>query len=360
MSNGEVVTSKALGRVIKITVTDNDIANVVSMGYDRLVIERSTNLGLTWAEVSIPNDRPILKAEQRDYTWTDRNGSAQFLYRTRYLDTRRASETPPPADCGLSDPSDPIEGAGLATSCIMTVAQLKQRYLFGVDFRDDNGNFLTDETFQFYILAAIEYVEHELDIRILPTSFIELQDYNRDDYQAYNFIQLDNYPVISIEEFNVQYPSGQTVVSYPSEWWRLDKEHGHLRIVPTAGTLSEILIGQGGSYLPAIYNGLMSLPHLFEIRYTAGFEDCRVPANIIDVIGMAASLGPFNVFGDLIAGAGIANVSLSIDGLSQSIGTTSSATNAGYGARIIQYQKQIKAQLAMLRRYYKGIRMAVA
>lgn len=358
--NGEVLSSKALGRVIKINVTDNDIATVVEMGYDRLVVERSTNLGLTWAEITIPNDRPILKATQRDYAWTDRSGSPSYLYRTRYLDTRRMAQVPPPADCGLSDPSDPIEGVGLATSCILTVAQLKQRYLFGVDFRDDNGNLLTDETFQFYILAAIEWLEHELDIKVLPTSFVDLQDYNRNDYQAYNFIQLDNYPLISVEEFNVQYPTGQTVVNFPNEWLRLDKEHGHIRVVPTAGTLSEILIGQGGSYLPAIYNGLLSLPHLFEIQYTAGFDECRVPFNILNVIGMAASLGPFNIFGDLIAGAGIANVSLSIDGLSQSIGTTSSATNAGYGSRIIQYTKQIKAELAMLRRFYKGIRMAVA
>lgn len=360
MSNGETLTSKAVGRVIKVTCTDDDIATVVGLGYDRLVVERSTNLGLTWSEATIPNDRPVLKADIRDYSWTDRNGNPQYLYRTRYMDTRRAAQTPPPSDCGLSEPSDPIEGIGLATACILTVPQLKQRYLFGVDFRDDNGAFLTDQVFQFYILSAIEYMEHQLDIKILPTSFIELQDYNRNDYQAYNFIQLDNYPLISVEEFNVQYPTGQTVVNFPPEWLRLDKDHGHLRVVPTAGTLSEILIGQGGSYLPAIYNGLMSLPHLFEIRYTAGFDECRVPVNILDLIGMLASFGPLNIFGDLIAGAGIANVSLSIDGLSQSIGTTSSATNAGYGSRIIQYTKQIKDQIPLLRRYYKGTRMAVA
>lgn len=351
--------SKALGRVIRISVTDDDINTVIGMGFDRLIVERSANLGVSYTEVSLPVDRPILEKDKTTYTWVDRSGAPAYLYRTRYLDTRRlaAGES---FDDATSDPSDPIEGSGLATQCILTVPQLKQRYLFGVDFRDDTGKFLDDRTFQFYILAAIEWFEHQLDIKLLETSIVETQDYNVNDYQAYNFLQLDNYPLISVEEFNVQYPTGQTVVRYPNEWIRLDKEHGHLRVVPTAGTLSEILIGQGGSYLPAIYNGLQSLPHLFEIRYTAGFEDCRVPANILDLIGMFASLGPFNIFGDLIAGAGIANVSLSIDGLSQSIGTTSSATNAGYGSRIIQYLKQIKEQIPVLRRYYKGIRMAVA
>lgn len=353
------VGSKALGRVIRISVTDDSIPTVIEMGFDRLVVERSTNLGVSWSEVTLPVDRPILEAGKITYSWIDRMGAPAYLYRTRYLDTKRlaAGES---FDDATGEPSDPIEGAGLATQCILTVDQLKQRYLFGVDFRNDNGDFLDDRTFQFYILSAIEWFEHQLDIKLLETTIVEKQDYNVNDYQAYNFIQLDNYPVISVEEFNVQYPTGQTVVNYPAEWIRLDKEHGHIRVVPTAGTLSEILIGQGGSYLPAIYNGLQSLPHLFEIRYTAGFEDCRVPANILDLIGMFASLGPFNIFGDLIAGAGIANVSLSIDGLSQSIGTTSSATNAGYGSRIIQYLKQIKEQIPVLRRYYKGIRMAVA
>jgi len=70
---------------------------------------------------------------------------------------------------------------------------------------------------------------------------------------------------------------------------------------------------------------------------------------------MFASIGPFNIFGDLIAGAGIATISLSLDGLSQNVGTTSSATNAGFGARIIQYLKQIKEQMPQLRRYYKRV-----
>ena len=75
---------------------------------------------------------------------------------------------------------------------------------------------------------------------------------------------------------------------------------------------------------------------------------------------MKASLGPLNIAGDLIAGAGIATKSISIDGISQSIGTTASATNAGYGARIIQYDKQIKDQMATLRNYYLGMQMVVA
>tara|TARA_R110000824_G_scaffold355998_1_gene543213 strand:- start:291 stop:521 length:231 start_codon:yes stop_codon:yes gene_type:complete len=75
---------------------------------------------------------------------------------------------------------------------------------------------------------------------------------------------------------------------------------------------------------------------------------------------MAASIGVFDIAGDLVAGAGIASLSISVPGLSQSIGTTSSATNSGYGARIKSYQEQIKKALPNLRRFYgKGTRMTV-
>ncbi|MCH9839318.1 hypothetical protein K0U83_26890, partial [bacterium] len=219
---------------------------------------------------------------------------------------------------------------------------------------------LSDDTFTHYILTAIRWFEHQLDIPILPTTFSEFHDYYRSDYDAFFFIQLDNYPVISVEQLKVQYPSGQSVVVFPPEWLRLNQPEGHLQVVPTAGTLSEIMVGAGGSFLPAIYNGMSYLPQLFQVDYTAGFASGKVPRNMVDVIGKFAALGPFDIFGDLIAGAGIATLSLSMDGLSQSVGTTSSATNAGYGARIIQYTKYIKDQIPLLRRYYKGIKGVVS
>jgi hypothetical protein len=294
----------------------------------------------------------VLEKWKLDYTFFDRRGDSSYSYRTRY-----ANE----AGTELSDASEAIEGEGLAIRNILTVPELKQRYFFGVNLFDDQGHILSDQTFQHYILQAIRWFEHEIDIPILPTVFEdEAHDYYRSDYQAFNFIKLDNYPVISVEEFRVQYPSGQNVIIFPPEWLRLDPTEGHVQIVPTAGTLAEILVGQGGSFLPAVYNGMHYLPQLFHLDYTAGFEDGKVPRNIIDLIGMFASLGPFNIFGDLLGGAGIASFSQSLDGLSQAISTTSSATNAGYGARVIQYLKQVKEQIPLLRRYYKGIRLCVA
>ena len=67
----------------------------------------------------------------------------------------------------------------------------------------------------------------------------------------------------------------------------------------------------------------------------------------------------FNIGGDLILGAGIASMSLGIDGLSQSVATTSSAENSGFSSRIIMYNKEIKSTLEKLKGIYKGINFTV-
>jgi hypothetical protein len=347
MPDGGNIGASNQGRVVRITFNEPDIAIVIGMGFKRLVVERSTDGGLSFSELGPVSDRLVLEASKTSYEYLDCTGDPAYLYRTRYVSEDGEKK---------SDPSDSIEGMGALLLDVITVAEFKQRYFFGVDITDDQGNPLPDAVFEHYILAGIEWLEHEIDIKILPTAFVrEAHDYYRQDYPEFNIIQLENYPVVSLEEFRVEYPSGQTVINFPEEWIRLDKTHGIVRIVPTAGTLSDIIIGQGGAFLPAVYSGLSHLPDLFNLSYTAGFT--RIPRNILDLIGMFAALGPFNIFGDLIAGAGIASLSTSIDGLSQSIGTTSSATNSGYGARIRQYLEQIKKQTPILRRYYKGIRM---
>jgi hypothetical protein len=347
------VGSSANGTVIRLVTTDENIAHVVQAGFTRLAVERSTNGGLSYAEITVPSERVVLDPNQPVMEAFDRNGDPSYYYRFRYVGEIAGK-------CVESQPSEAIEGIGLAIRSVLTVEQMKKRYFFGINFGDGKGNTLPDAVWEHYILGAIRWFEHQLDIPILPTHFLERHDYYRQDYEAFAFIKLDNCPVLKVNEFRVQYPSGQNVIVFPNEWLRLNNFEGQIQIVPTAGTLSEILVGAGGSFLPAAYNGLMYLPQLFEIDYEAGFEHGRVPRNLVDVIGMFASLGPLHMFGDLLGGAGIASYSLSMDGLSQSINTTSSPENAGFGARVKQYLQQIKQQIPLLRAYYHGQRMVVA
>jgi hypothetical protein len=78
---------------------------------------------------------------------------------------------------------------------------------------------------------------------------------------------------------------------------------------------------------------------------------------LIRAIGLMAAIAPLDIAGDLIAGAGVGQFSVGVDGLTQSIATTASATSAGYGARIISYQKQLKDVMGSLRAKYRMMNM---
>jgi hypothetical protein len=80
---------------------------------------------------------------------------------------------------------------------------------------------------------------------------------------------------------------------------------------------------------------------------------------LVDFVGLMASLLPLDTAGDLIIGAGISSQSLSMDGLSQSISTTSGVENSGYGARAVQYGKRLKEITKQLTRHYRPISIAV-
>jgi len=83
-----------------------------------------------------------------------------------------------------------------------------------------------------------------------------------------------------------------------------------------------------------------------------------VPSDILQAIGYKAALLPLDIAGDLIVGAGIASTSTSVDGLSQSINTTASATNSGYGARVLQFERELKSLIPALKARFGAPKLA--
>jgi hypothetical protein len=245
---------------------------------------------------------------------------------------------------------------------IITPQELKDIFLFGVDLTNDDGDPYPEEMFEFYILSAQQWLETQMGGLMLCEKKIEAEvhDYWIADYMSYSFIKLFRYPVQSVEKVEIQFPLAQNVLQFDPAWYRAESVNGIVNLVPTQGTFSSILLSQGGNFLPLLYQGLSYVPSLFRVTYTAGFKKDEIPVQLKEIVGMKAAMGPLNIAGDLIAGAGIATKSIGLDGLSQSISTTSSATNAGYGARILQYNKEIEERMKGLREYYGGINFTVA
>lgn len=242
---------------------------------------------------------------------------------------------------------------------LLSVADLKKRYLFAVDFRDKDGNELPDEALAFYIDSAISQIEHECDLLITPTQLREDRDYILNDYVQWCYMELDYAPVISVDKFYLRFQKDENFVEFPQEWIRLDNHTGVIRIAATQGTIMNWVITKF-SFLPRLLTSVRDFPFFFNIEYTAGFEQDKIPKMINHAVGLTAAIDALNIAGDIILGAGIASQSLSIDGMSQSISTTSSATNAGYGARILTYQKQLKELKATIMKFYgKDVKIAV-
>jgi len=244
---------------------------------------------------------------------------------------------------------------------VLTVATLKNNFMFGLDLTDDDGNPFPNSMFEFAIRAAIDSLEKVLNVKIKPTEIIsEKQDYFRQDYMDFAFIQLNEYPILSVSRVAMKYPTGQSEIVFPVEWYQVNTAHGQVHLIPTSGSLSNILMGRGGDYLTFVWKGWDWMPNLWRIDYTAGFASGQVPNDIIGCIGKMACYYPLNLAGDLVGGIAIASKSIGIDGLSQSINTTSSPENAGYSARLRQYERELKQEIPRLQSFYKGIKMIVA
>lgn len=236
---------------------------------------------------------------------------------------------------------------------VLTLQTFKTRYLLGVNLTLDDGTPYPDELFEYCIQSAISMIEHDLDIYISPSPKVDNVDFRAPNYMNWNYVQLDHYPVSEVTKWEVIFPSNTTLFEYPKEWIRLDADKGILRLFPDQGNIPQWMVS--ASFLPQLVMGASHLPHFYKISYVAGFPEDQIPYAINEAIGLTASMLPLDIAGDLIAGAGIANYSISIDGMSQSIGTTSSATNSGYGAKILSFKGRLKETMKILRDYYKGI-----
>lgn len=336
--------------VVKVKWRVEELANILE-NFDTQKVYRSvTGETGNYTELTTPSTRVALVVDQTAYYFDDLLGDSSYYYKVSYYNTDTTDE---------SDFSEAMSGGVLQALSIISVEELKELYLFGLDLTDDSGTPYPDSMFEHYIKSAVASLEKKLDIHILPITILEeFHDYIREEFLEFMYLHLDEYPVISVEEMTLKFPSDSTIMTVDLNDLQLIKKSGQLQVVPSLNSnYSFVFSNSALAVMPYIRSNTRSIPNLFRISYTAGLDP--VPEDIKDLVGKIASFGPLNIAGDLLGGAGIASQSLSIDGLSQTFNTTSSATNAGYGARLLQYSREIKEVVPELRRYYKGLRLVV-
>jgi hypothetical protein len=253
-------------------------------------------------------------------------------------------------------PPNSVSSAGFSRGePMITPEQLKARYFFGVDLTDQKGNPVPPEVFQHQINAAVSYVEHKLDIIIMPTKIVDNHDFRAIDYQEFNFIQLKKRPIIEVTALKAQFPNKIELIDYPPEWFVLEKEAAQLQLAPVSGSFNGLAITAGGSIMPLLFGTKQSWPHMFEVSYTAGFCNDQVPIILNEMIGLQAAISMFQILRDTIHGP-VAGENTSLDGAAT--GRNNYATGP-FGPRIDSYQKKLDEYLKVAHKYYNGFAFTV-
>lgn len=251
----------------------------------------------------------------------------------------------------------------MAYTDVFTPQWLKDRYLFGIDLTDDSNTPFPDALFEHAIASAVETLESELDLVLKDkTTYDDRVDAHMQDSSSFYLTRLRKRPVWEVTKLEVQigdFPAA----TFPTSWATpREPLSGQVQIIPGRETNFNVMYVGGHALFG--YDALVPrryTPAYFKFEYEAGYDGTTkpYPYEIQDAIGLLAAMLPLDTAGDLIVGAGIASKSMSMDGLSTSINTTSSATNSGYGARVIQYMNRYKRLIESLQAKYRGVSVGV-
>ncbi|HNE56725.1 MAG TPA: hypothetical protein PK079_26415 [Leptospiraceae bacterium] len=133
------------------------------------------------------------------------------------------------------------------------------------------------------------------------------------------------------------------------------------RMIPNygAGILkSAVYIGAGFNMTVSQYRSTIlrqDLPSSYQVDYVSGYDHAdRVPRDLREIVQKLMVINVMSAFGDGVV-SGMSNYSISLGPLSESIGTTMSATSAYFGARIAQMSGEIKDWLKTRGKAYTGI-----
>ncbi len=251
------------------------------------------------------------------------------------------------------------------TGIVLSPRELFSLYLYGINVSSNDGMDFSDENLRFYIEAAQREIENYFNLRIKKQLISGNTSYYRDDYwQQFPIIRTD-FPVRDALSLVGMLNKVEQII-FPQSWLRCNTNTQGMNkriisVVPTGSSTTEVdtNVILTGITTQIGYQTFKNIPWYWDMQYITGFDIDQIPMDLVNVIGMLGSLGFLGIAGDLILGAGIATQSLSVDGLTQSIGSTASATNAGYGARILQYKNQIKDSVKRLKLIYDDVKFVV-
>jgi hypothetical protein len=239
----------------------------------------------------------------------------------------------------------------------ITPDDLRNSYLWGTNFKASNGMDFTDEQIQFFIDASVSDLERRLHITIKKVRIRsnpearhleKNKDYDVEEglyefkyikIQKYGLITTRHKPIIKLHKLTLL--SRFTAAQELKDSTVVDKNKGMLKMLKRPMRPSETSFGIQTAV--NMYGSELLNPFLFyEIDYDAGYETSDdIPMDLREAIGKNAAISLLNIIGDGLL-SGFSSSSLSMDGMSEALSSTQSATSAYFGARIKVYQDELK------------------
>jgi hypothetical protein len=248
---------------------------------------------------------------------------------------------------------------------VLSANNMKKIYLFGVPLTDPKtGAIIEDSVIESFVISATQEIQRNLGIQLTRTKKRETVSYNVEDFHnKFNPIKL-TFPILSIESMKGSLGNTEVIKDIPKEWFTFSKRdyvNSRNMFLIVNGTSSiqfntaSIMnyFGYGNLMPMGIRRRNDTIPCFFEVTYWTGFCGA-IPFDIIDVIGMLASIPLLNILGD-VRDAGLSSKDLTIDGIRASYSTTSSATSSAYASRILDYTKKLDSKIKELKRHYESI-----
>lgn len=234
------------------------------------------------------------------------------------------------------------------TKVPFSAQDLRDKYLSHLPNDFNCNQYVSDETIDFYIQSATEQLEAHLGIKVGRDVITERHDFYIDDWLQWGYIKT-TYPVQSPVSLS-GYLGTSEQVKYPFDWITVRETsdgktyNREFRIMPigsgaTYNNTSALFLGSFNQQL-SWWRQNRNVPNYWKLKYITGFPKDKVPADILQAIGMIATIPILGIISDAYAGRrglgfGVSSKSISLDGLSQSV---SSYSDKGiFAARMKQY-----------------------
>lgn len=234
--------------------------------------------------------------------------------------------------------------------------EVRNRYLWGIPLTSSlTGQHLSDDTIRYYIKAAISELEHTLDMYITPVVFKERYDYASENFTwNYNFLKLNHTPILNVTKIELSFSNNQNVngfVDFPLEFVYVQSQDGVVQLVPAFGTsISGFLISaMSGTQFNALRAmGMTNFPGGVRIEYTAGFEECKIPYAVANLVGLIAAVNLVSLIAPVLFPYN--STSVGIDGVSQSSSTLGPRY---FQDRITQLMAERDREMDAIKGYYQ-------